>query len=106
MNAVATGQFANSLHRCVASLTHDVCRAEILGECNAVGMPAKYNNLLSTKSLRGNDTAQSHSSIADNGHTLSLCHLRDHCGVVSGAHHIREREERRHERLICARAHW
>ena len=92
VDAVATGEFANSLHRRVASLAHDVCRAEILGECNAVGMPAKYNNLLGTKSLCGNDTAQSHSSIADHGHTLSRCHPRDDRGVVSGADHVRERE--------------
>jgi hypothetical protein len=88
VDAVATGQFANSLHRRVASLTHDACRTEILSECNAIGMPAKDNNLLSTKSLRGDDTAQSHSSIADNGHTLSRCHLRDDRGVVSRAHHV------------------
>src|SRR4029077_17702774 len=92
VDAITTGQFADSLHGRVASLTHDVCRAETLGECNAVGMPAKYNNLLSTKSLRSNDTAQSPSSIADNGHALSWCHPRDDRGVVSGAHHVRERE--------------
>jgi hypothetical protein len=55
-------------------------------------MAPQNNNLLSTKSLCGNDTAQSHSSIADNGHTLSWCHPRDDRGVVSGAHHVRERE--------------
>jgi hypothetical protein len=66
VDAIATGQFANSLHGRVASLTHDVCRAEILGECNAIGMASQNNNLLSAQSLCGNDTAQSHSSIADN----------------------------------------
>src|SRR5207244_3553042 len=88
VNAVASGQFANSLHRGVASLTHNVCRAEILGECNAISMASQNDDLLSTKSLRGDDTAQSHSSIADNGHTLSWCHPRDYRGVVSGAHHV------------------
>src|SRR5262249_718882 len=74
VNALVTGQFANSLHRRVASLTHDVCRAEILSQCDAVGMASQNNNLLSAKSLRRNDAAQSHSSIADNGRTLSWCH--------------------------------
>ena len=92
MNAIATGQFANSVHRRVASFTHDVCCTEILSECNAIRMASQNDDLLSTKSLRGNDTAQSHSSIADNGHTLSSSHLRDDRGVVSGAHHVRERE--------------
>jgi hypothetical protein len=92
VDAVATGQFADPLHRCVASLTHNICRAEILRECKAISMASQNNNLLSTKSLRGNDTAQSHSSIADNSYTLFWCHPRDDRGVMSGAHHIRECE--------------
>src|SRR5436190_19783541 len=90
--AVAAGQFAASLLRRGAARTHDVCRAEIPGKCNAVGMPAKYNDLFSTESLCGNDAAQSHSSNADNSHALSWCNSRDDCGVMSGAHHVRQRE--------------
>ena len=41
VDAITTRQFANSLHRRIPSLTHNVCRTEILGECNAIGMPAK-----------------------------------------------------------------
>src|SRR5205823_5932048 len=90
VDAVATGKFANSLHRGVASLLHHVCRAEILGERDPVGMTSENNNLLSTKSLRGDNTAQSHSSVADNGHALSWCHFCDDCGVVSGSHYVRK----------------
>src|SRR5206468_11511213 len=79
-------------------------RTEILSECNAISMASQNDDLLSTKSLRGNDTAQSHSSIADNGHTLSWCHPRDDRGVVSGPHHVREREQRCHKRVVCLRA--
>src|SRR4029453_13833386 len=103
VNAVAASQFANSLNRGVASLTHAVRRPETLGERKPTSMAPQNNNLLRTKSLRGNDTAQSPSSIADNGHTLSWCHPRDDRGVVSCAHHVREREERCHKRVVCGR---
>src|SRR5436190_1862403 len=69
-------------------------------------MATQNNNLLSAKSLGGNDSAQSYSSIANNGHAVSWSHFRDDRRVVSGAHHVREREQRRHERLICVRANW
>src|SRR4029453_16679414 len=61
MCAVPAGQFATPLHSCITSLTHDVGRAEILGEGNAISMASENNNLLSAQSLRSNDTAQSHS---------------------------------------------
>src|SRR4029079_14679677 len=71
VDAKTPGQFANSLDRCISPLTHNVCRAEILGECNAISMASQNDDLLSTKSLRGDDTAQSHSSIADHAHAFS-----------------------------------
>src|SRR6516165_1341538 len=69
-------------------------------------MPAKNNDLLSAQSLRSDDTAQSHSPVADNGHTLSWCHPRDDRGMVSSAHHVRQREQRWHKRIVCVRADW
>jgi len=46
MRTEAVGQFANSLDGLAAALADDVGRAELLCECNAVGITTKEDDAL------------------------------------------------------------
>jgi len=88
VNAKAIGELAYALNRFVASLAHDVCSAELFGEFDPGGMPAKDDDLLGAKPPRGDHATQSNGAVSDNRHALPWAHLGYNGGVMSRAHYV------------------
>ena len=56
--------------------------------------------MLGAEPLRGDHPAQADGAVADHGDGLAATGLRRDGGVVAGAHHVGEREQRRHQLLV------
>ena len=52
--------------------------------------------------LRGDHAAQADRAITDDRGNLAGAHVRSNGGVMAGPHHVREREQRRHQRVVLA----
>ena len=65
-------------------------------------MAAQDDDLLGAESLRGNDAAQTDGAVADDGHFFPGLTLAADGGVMACAHHVGERQQRRHQRVVFA----
>ena len=95
-------QLADALDRFLAALAHDVGGAELLAERDPLRVVAEQDDPLGAEPLRGDHAAQPDGAVADDGDGLAGTDLRGECGVVAGAHHVGEREQRRHQRVVRA----
>src|SRR5205085_803737 len=102
VSAEAVGELAYALDGLVASLADDVRRAELLRNRDAVGMTAQEDDSLGAEAPGGDHAAQADGTVADDGHGLARPSLGAERGVLAGRHHIRQRQERRHQRVVSA----
>ena len=65
-------------------------------------MTTHDDDLLGTKSLRRDDAAQAHGAITHHGDRAATANPGRDRRMVAGAHHIRKREQRRHQRIVLA----
>jgi hypothetical protein len=93
-------QLADALDRFLAALRHDVRCTELLSKRRALRIAAEQDDGVSAEALRGDHTAQPDGAVTDHGDRFAGTHLRGKSGVVAGAHHVREREQRRHQLVI------
>ena len=70
MGAEPAGQLADPLDRGVPSLADDISRPEPASQGNAVGVTAEHDDLLRTETTGGNDTAETHRAITNDGGNL------------------------------------
>jgi hypothetical protein len=71
VDAEPSGEIADALHRGIFALAHDVGRAELFSERDAIGMASEHDDLLGTEALRGDYAAQTDGAVADNRHFLT-----------------------------------
>src|SRR5215207_7155082 len=102
MGALTTGELADTLDGLLTALRDDVGRAELAGERDAVRVTAEDDDLLGTEPLGGDDGAEADGPVADDRGALAGCDPGDDGGVVAGAHDVRERQQRRQERVVLA----
>ena len=103
VDAVAPGQLAYALDRLVPALADDVGGAEVATKCDPVGVVAEQDDLVGAETLGGDDAAQPDRAVADDGDALPRRHARRARGVVSGAHHVRQRQQRRDQSVVLTR---
>jgi hypothetical protein len=98
----AARQFANPLGGLLATLANDIGGSELLPEREPVGVVAEQDDPLGAEPFRGDHAAETDGAVADDGDPLPRPDLGRDGGVVPGAHHVSEREQRRHERVVLA----
>ena len=54
-------------------------------------MASEHDDLLGTEATGGDDPAETHGTITDDGDTFARSHIRPQRRVMAGAHHIGER---------------
>ena len=102
MRAEAVGQLAYALDCLVAALADDVRCAELLSERDPIWMAAEENDLLGPEASGGDHAAQADGAVANDGGGLARTYLGGEGRVVACSHHVREREQRRHQRVVGA----
>src|SRR5919106_6753877 len=102
VDAVAVGQLLEALDGLVAAFADDVGSTEFARERGPVGVAAHDDDLLGAEPLGGDDAAESDSAVADDSDAVAGPDLGDDGGVVAGAHHVGERHQGRHQRLVLA----
>ena len=102
VGAEAAGELAHALDRLVAALADDVGRAELARERDAVGVAAQHDDLLGAEPAGGDHAAEADGAVADDRHDLAGADPGGEGGVVARSHHVREREQRRHQRVVVA----
>jgi hypothetical protein len=73
-----------------------------LPERNPLGVVAEQDDPVGAAALRGDHAAETDGAVADDGDRFSRPGLGRDGGVVAGAHHVSECEQRRHERVVLA----
>jgi hypothetical protein len=63
---------------------------------------AHDDDLLGAQALGGDHTTQPDGAVADDGHGVPGLDARHDGGVVAGAQHVGERQQRRHQRVVLA----
>ena len=94
------GQLADALDRFVAALVDDVGGAELLPEPGPLRVASEQDDPLRAKSLRRDNSAQPDRAVADHGDSPAGTDMCGKGGVMTGTHHVAEREQRRHERIV------
>ena len=102
VRAEPAGQLADALDRLVAALADDVGGAELLSERDALGVVAEQDDLLGAEPLRGDHAAEADGAVADDGDRLAGRDPGRDGGVVAGSHHVGQRQQRGHERVVLA----
>jgi len=92
MGAEPTGQLAYPLDRSVPTLADDVRRPELAGQGDAVVVTAEHDDLLRTETTGGDDCAEPHGTITNDSSNFSRSYIRPQRRVMTGAHHIGERQ--------------
>ena len=100
VHAEAAAELAHTGDRLFPALAYDVGRAEGLGQRDPVVVPAEQDDLLGPEPLRRDDTTEADSTVADDGDLRAAVHAGGDGSVVAGAHHVGEREERGHQRVV------
>src|SRR5439155_17504046 len=95
-------EFAHTLRRLIAPFTYDLSCTELLCECDALGMSTQHDNLLSAQALRGGDAAQANGAVTEDGCRFPAAYPGADSRMVARTHHVRQREKRRHQRVISA----
>ena len=103
VGAEAAGELAHALDRLVAALADDVGRAELPRERDPVGVAAEQDDLLGAEALRGDHAAEADRAVADDRRGLAGADP----GAATAAwwpvaHHVGERQQRRHQRVVRA----
>ena len=65
-------------------------------------MPAEEDDLLGAEALRGDDAAEADGAVSDDSDGLSRADFGGDGRMMARAHHVRQREERRHQRVVLA----
>jgi hypothetical protein len=95
-----SAQQADDLRHAVgAPLGHDVGRAELAGEALPLRMPGHDDDPLGTQPPRRQYTAQADRAVADDCHRGLRADPGRERRMMAGAHHIRQREQARDQRL-------
>ena len=95
----------SSRTRCTASsaaLADDVGGAELTRERDPVGVPTEDDDLVGPEPPGRDHAAQADGPVADHGHTLAVIDAGDNRRVMSRGHHVRERQQRRQQRVVLA----
>jgi len=61
---------------------------------------AQHDDPLGAEPARGDDAAQADRAVPDDRHDLARADFGSQCGVMPRPHHVRECQERRHQRVI------
>jgi hypothetical protein len=93
VDALAAGEFADAFDCLLATLGDDVGGAEVAGQRDSVVVAAHDDDLLGAEALGGENRAQADGAVADDCGALARSDLGDDGGVVSGAHHVRQRQQ-------------
>ena len=102
VSAEAAGELAHTFDGLVAALADDVGGAERAPERDPVGMPAEQDDLLGAEALGGDDAAEPDGAVADDRSGRARRHPRGERRMVTRSHHVGERQQRRHERVVLA----
>ena len=102
MRPVAPGQLAHLFHSFVAARGDDVGRSKGAAQRQAVGLAAHEDDLLRAQAFGGNDGAQADRAVADHGGDLARADARGDGGVVTGGHHVGERQQRGHQGVVAS----
>ena len=102
VRAEAAGQLADALDGGVAALADDVGRAERPRQRDPIRVAPEQDDLLGAEPPRRDDAAEADRAIADHRHALPRADLRRERRVVARPHHVGEREQRRHQRVVAA----
>ena len=100
--AEAAGQPPDALDRLLAALTDDIRGAELLSQRDAFGVAAEQDDLLGTKPLRCDHAAEADGAVPDDRDRVTWRDPGRYGGVVAGPHHVRQRQQRGHERVVLA----
>src|SRR4051794_18898656 len=100
VDSVASGQLAHSLGCFLAALGHDVGRSELDADVGALLVTAQQDDLLGAEALRRHHAAEADGPVADDRDRLARRYLGAHGCVVPGGIDVREREQRRHQRVV------
>jgi hypothetical protein len=100
--AKAAGQLPDTLDRLVATLADDVGGAERLSQRDAFGVAAEQDDLLGAEPLRCDHAAEADGAVANDSDRLTGRDLGRDGSVVAGAHHVGQRQQRRHDRSVLA----
>jgi hypothetical protein len=96
------GQLADPFDSFLAALADDVGGSELSPERDPIRIAAEQNDPFGAKPLRRDHTAQPDRTVADDRDDLARANLRRDGCVVAGAHHVRERQQGRRERVVEA----
>src|SRR4051812_44001981 len=102
IDALTVGQSLDALDRLLAALTDDLGRAEVAGEPDPVFVAAHDDDLVGAEPLRSDYAAETDCAVTDYGDACAGADLGQDGSVVAGAHHVGEREQRRHECVVLA----
>jgi hypothetical protein len=102
VGAEAACELPDALDRFLAPLAHDVGRAERLRERDPVGMTAEDDDLLRAEASGGDHAAEPDGAVADDRDGPAGTDLGGERRVVARRHHVGEREQRRHQRVVLA----
>ncbi len=88
MDAEAVGEFAHALDGLLASLAHEVGRAELSRQRDPVGMAPEDDDLLGAETPGGDDAAQADGAVTDNGHRLPWAYVGGDGRMMTRPHHV------------------
>jgi hypothetical protein len=93
-------QLADAFNRRVATLADDVGGAEGARQSDAIGVTAEQDDPVGSEPTRRSHAAESDRAVSDDGDDVACTYPRRECGMVAGTHHVRERQQRRHQRVV------
>ena len=102
MGAAAAGQLEDALDAGLAALGDDVGGAELAPELRAGGVATEQDDPVRAEALGCDHAAQPDGAVADDGGDAARRDARAKGCVVAGAHHVGERQQRRHQRIVGA----
>jgi hypothetical protein len=100
MGAETVGQLPDTLDRLVPALADDVGSAELFREHDPVLVMTENDDLLGSEAARRDHAAKADSAVAHDRDTSTGTHACAEGRMVTGRHHVRQGEERRHERVV------
>jgi hypothetical protein len=88
VSAESTGDFSHALDACLSAFADHIGGAELARERNAIRMSTQHDDALSAEAACRDDTAQAHSTIADDCGNLARTNLGRERSMVTRSHHI------------------
>src|SRR5208282_4676136 len=82
MHAGPAREFAHAFDGLFAPFADHIRGAKVFGQRDPIGMVTQNDDLFGAQPFRGDDTAQTHSAVANHGDLLTLAHTRRHRSVV------------------------